>query len=55
MRRAFSIPHVPVAMTDYSLAPPRVDYHAAMRAIGHHCLVLLRRLVDVMAAGGPMS
>jgi hypothetical protein len=55
MRRAFSIPHVPVAMNEYSLAPPRVDLHAAIRAIGRHCLLLLRRFVDVMAAGGPMS
>jgi hypothetical protein len=55
MRGAFSIPHVPVAMTEYSLAPPRVDFHAAIRAIGRHCLLLLRRIVDVMAAGGPMS
>jgi hypothetical protein len=55
MRRVFSIPHVPVAMTAYSLAPARVDFHAAIRAVGHHCLLLLRRFVDVMAAGGPMS
>jgi hypothetical protein len=55
MRRAFSIPHVPVAMTEYSLAPPRVDFHAAIRAISHRCLLLLRRFADFMAAGGAMS
>lgn len=55
MRRAFSIPLVPVAISDYSLAPPRVDFRAAMREIGHRCLLLLRRFIDVMAAGGPMS
>ncbi len=55
MRRAFSIPHVPVAMTDYSLAPPRVDVRTMLRTAGGRCLLLLRRFIDVMAAGGPMS
>lgn len=55
MRRAFSIPNVPVAMTEYSLAPPRVDFHAATHAISHRCLLLLRRFADFMASGGAMS
>jgi hypothetical protein len=55
MRRAFSIPHVPVAISDYSLAPRRVDIRAALRATGDRCLILLRRFIDFMAAGGAMS
>ena len=55
MRRAFSIPQVPVAMTDCSLSPPRVDIRAVLRTTGERCLLLLRRFIDVMAAGGPMS
>jgi hypothetical protein len=55
MQRAFSIPHVPVAISECSLAPPRVDFRAAMRAIGHRCLLLLRRFADLMASGGAMS
>ena len=55
MRGVFSIPHVPIAANEYSLAPPRVDVRAALRAAGDRCLLLLRRFIDVMAAGGPMS
>jgi hypothetical protein len=55
MRRAFSIPHVPVAMTEYSLAPPRVDLRAVLRTAGGRCLLLLRRFADFMASGGAMS
>jgi len=55
MQRAFSIPHVPAAIGDHSLAPRRADIHAALQAAGDRCLLLLRRLIDVMAAGGAMS
>jgi hypothetical protein len=55
MQRAFPIPHVPVAIDDYSLAPRRADIYAALQAAKGRCLLLLRRLIDVMAAGGAMS
>jgi hypothetical protein len=55
MQRAFSIPHVPVAIDDYSPAPRRANIHAALQTAGNRCLLLLRRLIDVMAAGGAMS
>ena len=55
MQRAFSIPQVPVAIGDYSLAPRRADIYAALQRAGDRCLLLLRRLIDVMATGGAMS
>jgi len=55
MQRAFSIPHVPVVIDDHSPAPRRADISAALRAARDRCLLLLRRLIDVMAAGGAMS
>ncbi len=55
MQRAFSIPYVPVAINDCSLTPRRADVRAAFRATGDRCLLLLRRFIDFMAAGGPMS
>jgi hypothetical protein len=55
MQRAFSIPHVPVAIDDYPPTPRRADIHAALQAAGDRCLLLLRRLMDIMAAGGAIS
>jgi hypothetical protein len=55
MQRAFSIPHVPVVLSEVSLTPPRVDIRAVLRTAGDRCLVVLRRFVDVMASGGAMS
>jgi hypothetical protein len=55
MQRAFSIPHVPVAISDYSFAPRRMDVREIMRNAGDHCLFLLRRFADFMASGGALS
>jgi hypothetical protein len=63
MRHAFSIPDVPVSLGGLSLAPKRADLrevlrqvlHEVLRQVLHRCLLLLRRVLDVMAAGGPMS
>jgi hypothetical protein len=55
MRRAFSIPHVPVSLGELSLAPRRWDLGETSREVWGRCLLLLRRFIDFMAAGGPMS
>jgi hypothetical protein len=55
MQRAFSIPHVPVVLSEISLVPKRVDVRAMLRTAGNRCLFVLRRFVDVMASGGAMS
>jgi hypothetical protein len=55
MRGAFSIPHVPVAISDYPLASSRADIGTILRTAGDRCAFLLRRFIDFMATGGPMS
>jgi hypothetical protein len=55
MQRAFSIPHVPVSLRELSLTPKRVDAREVLRGTWDCCLLLLRRFVDFMAAGGAMS
>ena len=55
MQRAFSIPHVPVAVSALSLEPKRVDISAMLRDGWTNCLLVLRRFVDFMASGGAMS
>jgi len=55
MRRAFSIPHVPVALSEDSLAPRRADLREILHEATDRILLVLRRFVDFMASGGPMS
>ena len=55
MQRACSIPHVPVSLHELRLAPKRADTREVLRAAWDRCLLLLRRFVDFMAAGGAMS
>ena len=55
MRRAFSIPHVPVALSADSLAPRREDLREILHKATDRSLFVLRRFVDFMASGGAMS
>ena len=55
MQRAFSIPHVPVAIGTISLAPRRASLHGILREARRLSMLSLRRLIDFMACGGGLS